>query len=176
MGNFTSIAEQMETSHAWRVFVGLLVFAAAFLLYTTESLPDRVASHFGGSGAANGFMSRDDYRLFMLAFCVVLPLGLVGLMIAVFRSARGHVRLPNADHWLAPERRRQTMDFLEMQAVKFGSMLVAFLCFVHWRVLVANAMQPPHLSSTPFIAGLAAFVLAIAVWQWRLYVRFRRSK
>ena len=77
----------------------------------------------------------------MLAFCVVVPLGLAGLLSAVFRSAGKHLNLPNRVHWLAPEHHGETAGFLVAHAVWFGVMPVAFLCFVHWRVLEANALH-----------------------------------
>lgn len=163
----------MKISNSWRAFIGLLLFAAAFVHFTSQSLPDRVASHFAGSGQANGFMARDDYRLFMLASCVVVPLGLAGLLSAVFRSAGKHLNLPNREHWLAPVHHGETVGFLVAHAVWFGAMLVAFLCFVHWRVLEANALHPAHLATGPFVGGLVVFLLAVVVWLGAMFVRFR---
>ena len=41
----------MKISNSWRAFIGLLLFAAAFVHFTSPSLPDRVASHFAGGTA-----------------------------------------------------------------------------------------------------------------------------
>ena len=58
---------------AWLVFALCLAVATTFIVTTTGALPERVASHFGPGNAANGFMTRSGYLVFMLAFAVVLP-------------------------------------------------------------------------------------------------------
>ena len=54
-------------------FLLLLGVAALFVRQTSRDLPPLVATHFGAGGAANGFMSREFYLRFMLAFVVLLP-------------------------------------------------------------------------------------------------------
>jgi uncharacterized membrane protein len=46
------------------VFVVLMAAVAAFVIATSGSLPERVASHFDGAGNPNGYMTRDGYRTF----------------------------------------------------------------------------------------------------------------
>lgn len=55
---------------------------------------------------------------------------------------------------------------------RFGWALVAFLAFVHWRVVKANRLKPPHLSSACFVPALVIFMLAIVFGAWALYRRF----
>ena len=43
-----------------------LLGVLAYVVTTSASLPERVASHFGANGVANGYMSRDGYRTFIL--------------------------------------------------------------------------------------------------------------
>ena len=64
------------------VFVALLLTGASFVISTTTSLPDRVASHFGAGGHANGYMTREGYRWFMLFFTVGFPALLWVLVIS----------------------------------------------------------------------------------------------
>ena len=44
------------------------------------SLPDNVAIHFNVKNEADGWVSRDQYRVFILLFLIGLPLLLVGVM------------------------------------------------------------------------------------------------
>ena len=56
------------------------VVASSYIVATTGALPDNVASHFGPGNAANGFMTRDGYLVFMLFFALVLPLFLAAMI------------------------------------------------------------------------------------------------
>jgi hypothetical protein len=155
------------------VFIALLLTGAGFVISTTTSLSDRVASHFGAGGHANGYMTREGYRWFMLFFTVGFPtlmvLGIGGLP----RLIPQYPNLPNRDYWLAPERRAQVFDFLTIHALWFGCLLVLFICSVHWLVVQANAPHSSRLANGPFLLVLGVFLAAIVVWTIGLYRRFR---
>lgn len=146
------------------VFIALLFTGAGFVLSTTASLPDRVASHFGTEGLANGYMTREGYRCFMLFFTVGFPalmvLGIGGLP----RLIPQYANFPNREYWLAPERRAQAFDFLTAHALWFGILLVLFICAVHWLVVQANMQHPPQLANGPFLTSLGMFLAALVVW------------
>jgi serine/threonine-protein kinase len=164
----------MKRTLPWFLFVGLILFAAVFVPLTAGALPARVASHFAGSGAANGYMSRSGYVVFMLVFSIGLPLGLVVFLTALFRHATSLINLPNRAYWLAPERREETVAFLVNHAAWFGSLLVAFASFVHWLVVAANTAQPPRLSNSTLLAGVAVFLACLLIWAAALLLCFRR--
>ena len=150
------------------------IAAAAFVLFTSQSLPTLVASHFDGSGVANGFMPRQFYAWFMLALTAGLPLLLTLLPSLLFRSERIRLNLPNRDYWLAPERKSATVAYLCRHNARFATALTLFLCYVHWLVLRANATAPPRLSSPQFISGLLAFGAFAVAWFAMLLGRFRK--
>ncbi|MBL6752081.1 MAG: DUF1648 domain-containing protein [Nevskia sp.] len=156
------------------VFLVVLACAAAFIWQSSQGLPARVASHFVGSGTANGFMPRDRYVQFMLGFAVGLPLVLVFLSSAAFNSPGARLNLPNREYWLAPERRAATIAVLRRHMATAGTMLVVFLAYVHWMVVRANAIDPPHLPEPWFMDGLALFVLAMLAWGIALVLRFSK--
>ena len=154
--------------------VGAPVTAAAiFVVTTSQSLPIVVASHFGPGGAPNGFMPHRSYVRFTLAFVVLLPLLLNLVAGAVERLPEKLVNIPNRQYWLAPERRAQAVGMLRGQMQLFAALLVAFLCYVHWLVVRANASFPPMLDSRRFMAGLAVFMFALVVWIVMLRRKFR---
>ncbi len=159
---------------AFRLFVILLVCAFVFVWLTSGLLPDITASHFGASGAANGFMPRESYLRFMLAFVVLLPLFMVLVTGAALRSPKARINLPNREYWLAPERRAETVRYLRLHMVRYGSMLVVFLCYVHWLVVVANAVTPPRMPLAGIIGGLIVFVFVSIGWTILLFLRFRK--
>jgi hypothetical protein len=154
-------------------FLWLLAAAGAFVWLTSRSLPDVVASHFEGDGFANGFSTRGVYVGLMLGFVLGLPALVVTALWHAMGSPGARINLPNRDYWLAPERRDETVSWLRGHMVGFGYVLVLFLCYVHWLVVRANALQPPRLASSWMSVGLVAFVAFTLGWIRRLMRRFR---
>jgi uncharacterized membrane protein len=145
-------------------FLLLVACAALFVLGTSQSLPDIVAAHFGASGRANGFMPRVAYVWLMLGIVALVPLLLALIPIQAIRNPDARINLPNREYWLAPERRAATIEYLSRQAVRFSTMLLAFLCYAHWLVVRANDAASPDLPSHWFIGGLVVFLVATLVW------------
>jgi hypothetical protein len=158
------------------VFFVCLAAAAAFVWWTSGSLPDVVASHFGIDGAANGFMPRARFVAAALALVVVVPVSLRSLGWLSARIPVRFVNLPNKQHWLAPERREATLKSL----AGFGGWLsyatLAFLCAVHWLVVRANSLQPPRLEQEPLIALLAIYLVALFIGVVAMLGRFFRVR
>lgn len=157
----------------WPVFLLLMAAAFVFIRMTGQQLPELMASHFNGSGAANGYMSRSTYLTFMSAIAAGVPL-LIVLVQSLVISHASSINIPNRDYWLAEERRDDTLAYLTIQGMRFGILLSAFLCYVHWLVVKGNAMQPPQLSNSLFIPALMLFLVASGVWVSTFYFHFRR--
>jgi uncharacterized membrane protein len=155
-------------------FLLLLFLAVAYILFTADSLPARVASHFVADGSANGYMPRSGYLTLMLALIVCLPLLLVLLQGVLRFIPQRFLNLPNREYWLAPERRAATLAFIQNHGVYVGILLVVFLGFVHGLVVLANNQQPPHFSVRLFTAGLLLYFLAMLVWMAAFFIHFRR--
>lgn len=156
------------------LFVLLLIVVCFFIVGTSGALPERIASHFDASGSANGYMTRDGYRLFMLAFGVGFPLLLTALIAWLPRLVPNLINIPNRDYWLAPERRETTLTTLSVYGLWQGCLLTILLGGVHWLVIRANSVNPPTLENAPFIALLAAFSVSLMVWLLMLLRQFRK--
>lgn len=157
-----------------RVFLLVIVAAGAFVWLTSGGLPPVVASHFGPGGTANGSMAKGTYTAFMLALVVGVPL-LVALPARLVRVLPPRlINLPHRQYWLAPERRAATLDALSSLSLQFALALAVFLCFVHWLVVRANAVQPATLAEAPLLAGLAVFGATTVAWVLVLFRRFGR--
>ena len=163
----------MQNGKSSLLFALFVACAVAFVWRTSHGLPALVASHFGASGVANGFMPHDFYVRFMIAFVIGLPTLMVFVTGHVLGSPNARINLPNADYWLAPERYAETIAFLRAGLVWFGVLLVTFLCYVHWLVVIANRVQPAYLSEPRFFGGLAAFFVALFIWLKMLLGHFR---
>ena len=157
-----------------RAFLLVLVIAGGFVWLTSGDLPPVVASHFGPGGAANGFMGKGTYISLMLAVVVAVPalIAVSGQLVRVLPPQL--VNLPNKQYWLAPQRRAATLESLSSMSLPFAFALVVFLCFVHWLVLQANAVQPARLPEAPLFVGLGVFGLVTVLWLFVLFRRFGR--
>ena len=127
-------------------------------------MPSLVASHFGANGVANGFMPRSTYLILMVVFVIGLPTVMVFITRQGMSRNNTRINLPNRDFWLAPERRIETIDFLRTGVLRFGFLLITFLCYVHWLVVRANEAQLVHLDESWFLGGLATFLIALFFW------------
>jgi hypothetical protein len=154
----------MKKSALGIVFYPALAAAAWFVIRSGGGMSDVVASHFGASGEANGYMSRATYLRFMLVFVVVLPLALNLLIARVLRLPSALVNIPHREYWLAPERRADTVVRMQRHMNFFGMVLAVFLCYVHWQVVQANTRAPPVLDSLRFSTGLATFMAVLITW------------
>jgi uncharacterized membrane protein len=157
------------------LFILLLVVGAILISVTTHQLPAQIASHFGAGGAPNGWMSRNGYLLFMLAFAVVLPLAVVLGAGVLPRLKVNSINIPNRDYWLDPSRREATLRYLATHACWLGSLLVVFIAAIHLLLIEANATQPPHLPGQLFVTLLVLFVVALAIWMMTMLLHFRRK-
>ena len=162
------------SERAWRhAFLILQAVIAVFVFVTSTALPPVVASHFGPDGAADGFMARPVYTAFLLAIVVGAPLCLAFLPASLLRKRGDDINLPNRAHWLAPERREATLQFLRLYGLWFATAVALFLAYVHGLVVQANRVQPPVLSSAHMIGALVAFFVFLVVWLFVLFRRFR---
>jgi uncharacterized membrane protein len=142
---------------------------------TADRLPMRVASHFGSSGLANGFVTRDVYLAFTIGLVVLVP-ALVGVLIVM--SARffpQFLNLPNRDYWLAPERRAETAAYLTTHAAWLAALFALLALGVHVLLIRANRAVPPQLETGPFLAMLLTFMIVMFVWIGALARRFQRD-
>jgi len=158
----------------WIVLALVLGTAAATIVATSALLPATVAAHFDRRGAANGWMTRDAYTLFMVAFAVGVPLLIVTITSAVARVAPGTLNIPNRKYWNTPERRAIAVAKVTTSTVWLAILVSAFIVGVHWLLIRANTGARAHLPNDALYALLGIFAVAIVAWAVALFARFRR--
>jgi uncharacterized membrane protein len=158
------------------VFIALALVGAVRYFYYAPRLPEVLGSHFAGNGAANGWQSKAAF--FSTELAVVVLTAVVGFGIPRIIGAMpvSLINLPNKEFWLTPERRAETLGYLQMHMAWFGCALLAFLLFVMELVFRANLQSPPRLNSAAFVPGLVAFLLFVTVSTVRLVARFARIR
>jgi len=163
----------MSASSSRTISKLVIVLALATIVLTSGWLPDPVASHFGPSGLANGYMTRFGYLLFMAGIAVGVPT-LLSLMIggAIRRSADS-VNIPNRDYWLAPAHRDGTLEFLIDHTARLAAGVALFALALHFVLIHANGLTPPRLEGTSFVVALTGALAGVGVWVAALLRRFR---
>lgn len=160
---------------AYAAVVLLWCVFAAYVWFTTEQLPERVATHFGSNGAANGWMTRGQHVGFTLVAGLMVPAFVIGLFAIIRRFGDRGLNIPNKEYWLAPERRERTFDFVQNQGFWLAVMLIGFFAAVHRSIVGANANVPARLMAEDIGWISAIFVSAIEVWIGLFLVRFLRK-
>jgi uncharacterized membrane protein len=163
-----------KTLSRW-IFLTLVLLGAAYVWFTADSLPQRVASHFDAIGNPNGYMTHSGYRLFILAFTAGFPLLVVTMLGRLYRSSAARMNIPNRDYWLAPERAASTIAFLTAHAQWLGSILVVLFCAMHHLLLQANSVQPPHLPGEGLTVLMLVPVVGVGGWIVTLMGKLRRK-
>lgn len=152
---------------AWLAF-------AAYVWWSSGQLPERVATHFGPSGAPNGWQTHAGYIRFTLIFGTVIPAFVLGTFMLIRHLNGWGLNIPHKDYWLAPERRQDTMDFVQSRGVWMAGLMLAFLTSVHYSILAANAQPHPNLPPIFFIL-VGAFLVATLIWSVTLIRHFYRK-
>jgi uncharacterized membrane protein len=156
------------------VFVALLAICTLFTFNTIEDLPERVAVHFDTTGVADGWMTRDQYRYYILGFLILLPSLLVWVMAVLPRLTGGRGQIPNSDYWFAQDRRYMTESFLIAHACWLGCLTLAVIYGIHILLLRANAATPSTLPMGRFITMIILYLCGIGWWTARLLRHFQR--
>jgi hypothetical protein len=157
-------------------FYALLAVGALVIAVTSEGLPPELASHFGRQGQANGWQSLASYRAWMLMFAIGVPCVTVATTAWLPRRFPRLWNLPHRDHWLAPERRAETLSALAAFAFAIGIVEIAFALGIHIAVVEANTTVPPALPAAAFASLIACFVAAIVALVIAYHLRFRRLR
>jgi uncharacterized membrane protein len=158
------------------VFITLVMIAAWQGLNAYPMLPDRLASHFDGSGVPNGFQSKPTF--FKMYAAVVLLATVFGFVVPRLLALLPNAlfNLPNKDYWLAPERRAGTMRIFEAYFGWFGCAILFFAVSVLGFIIQANFHRPPRLDNIFFIILLPLFLGFIIVWTVLFVRRFRTPR
>lgn len=158
---------------SWLV-VALVLCGVVFIVATAGSLPATVATHFGGGGRANGWMTRSGYTIFSLLLTVLLPLVLYGGLGWLPSRVERFVNLPHRDYWLAAPRREETLRWLQGAGAVLGILTALLTIGVHAMILDANAKSPPRLDEPTFLLGLGVFVAGVIACTIAIHRKFRR--
>ena len=150
----------------------ILAFLAnvALTLLSLAILPDRVATHFGFGGMADGWGSNFGNALFLTGTHVFLFCALFFSPQFMLLFPPKLINLPNKDYWLQPAMLPQTKAKISGLIWQYGVMIFAFFFVVGLLALHANMTKPVRLNETVLFAALG-ILLAYSVWWTIMFYR-----
>jgi uncharacterized membrane protein len=157
------------------ILAALCVGFLIYLVYSAALLPERMATHFGGDGKPNGWMSRSADLVIFGALGVGLPLFFVVISIVIRFLPPRFINLPHREYWLSPERVLQTSAFITRQLLWMGCMTVLFLAGIHYLTIQANRMTPAHLPMDLFLTMLSTFLVGVGIWTFVFFRHFAKA-
>ena len=155
-----------------RLMLLLLILLAFWQMSHYEPLlPDRMATHFDGAGAADGWSSRSEFLRTNLVMVAGFGLLFVGITALIHRVPDAHINLPNKEYWLTPERRAATLDWIGRQMEWCGAATLALLLGMTQLTIRANLTGSGTLGGA-FWLFFGGYMLYMGVW---LVARIRRA-
>lgn len=155
----------------------LLALAAGLWLvwqfvYILPQRPDPIISQFGFDGSPARSSSKAAF-VTIITFVAVAMAASYLLIGQLHRLTDRFIGMPEKSYWLAPERRKASIDSLIAHVRWSMAMALAFTAAVSWLVLDASNARPPRLSPT-FIWLLGAYVALTLLGLVHLLWRFRK--
>jgi len=145
-------------------------------LYYYSRLPQKLATHFGAGGAANGWMDKGGFLVFYLGLCafMVAIFLLMPRFVALFPDSM--INLPNKEYWLAPERRALTMGMMGENMAWLGVLVLALFIGMGYLTFQADLMPQPHLDEAAGAVMMGAFFVCMIIWLVRFIRAFSKKE
>jgi serine/threonine-protein kinase len=150
----------------------LWLVALAQNAFYWQYLPERVATHFNGSGKPDGWMSRDNATMTMMAFQTLMPLMFIALGYAIYRIPTSLINIPHREFWFHPDRRDAAIQFIARNTAVFSLGLSLFFMGINHLTFRANT-NGGVLEPVGFWILMACFLAFTCLWTFWLLARFR---
>ena len=155
------------------VWLIALVLFVASVFVLGQSLPDRVATHFGISGQPDDWMTRGAHLKFMLLFGAgTSTLPIVLCYLARFFPA-WTLNVPNKAYWTSPEGHPIACAYVFLHSFWFGTLMLVWFAVLHYTVVVANRATPVAMSPAAVYIVTGVMLVGLVLWIWPLYRFFR---
>ncbi|MDD5677528.1 MAG: DUF1648 domain-containing protein [Kiritimatiellae bacterium] len=146
-----------------KLFILAFLANVALTLLSSAILPDRVATHFGSGGMADGWRSNYSNALFNTGGHVIFFCLLYFTPQLVIWFPGKWTNLPNKDYWLQPAMLPQTKAKISVLMWQLGVAIFAFMFVIGLLALHANMAKPVRLNEPVLFAALG-ILLAYSVW------------
>jgi len=140
------------------------IASIASVLLLAASLPERVATHFGTSGQANGWMTHSSHLIFFILFAIGFSSFVIGISYIIRFLPASMLNVPHAEYWRSPEHYRKACDFLFLHSFWFGALSSIWVAALHYLIVQANRTTPAVLDSAKMGGLTLAFLTGTGLW------------
>ncbi len=143
-------------------------------LYYYPKLPYKVAIHFNANGIPDNFSDKLFSALLQVGIIVFMTIVIFVADYFVKHGSDDFINIPNRKYWLAPERRKRTIDLLSTFVYWLGILTNVFLLFASQLLIYVN-LKPTVSIGHNFWEYLTVYLLAIFISIW-VFFRILNSK
>lgn len=155
------------------VFLVLCAVCTAHALYYYPQLPERVAQHFGKSGAPDGWSTKSELLTVYLGTVLFSAAVFLGLGAAMRKLPDWAVNIPNKEYWLSPSQRDKTLDSMLHWLLWLGSLTMVLLLDVFHQTIRVNLGKTDTLDH-PLIS-LSIYLALVTAWCIAVFRKFGKS-
>jgi uncharacterized membrane protein len=159
---------------AMGVFVLLCIACVVHALCYYPRLPAQVAQHFGAFGQPDAWGSKMQFLIMHVVTISFMAAMILGSGLGMTKIPNSMINVPNKDYWLAPERREQTVAYIQSRLLWLGSCVMIF-----WLDLAHQSFQV-HLGAATKLNHVwvsSTILLTVsAMWCMVIYMKFRKTK
>ncbi len=157
-----------------KLFWLLVVSAVLHMIYYYPLLPERVASHFNGSGRPNGWSGKAVFFAIYAGMVILMAVIQTATRLSSTKIPVSLINLPNKDYWLSPERRAESVATLMQYMTGFWSATLFFLMSTMHLAIRVNLGWRRGLGDWFFLL-FGGYILFTMTWTISLVKRFARK-
>jgi uncharacterized membrane protein len=154
-------AEMNRKTTAIVLFTILCLACLTHAIYYYPLLPDQVAHHFGPSGKPDAWGSKTNFLIGYLATVAVIAAIFLGSCLIMPKIPDQMINLPNKDYWLAPDRRRQTLNYIQSALLWFGSLTMLLMLDIFHQSFQVNLGKATTLNHIWISLGIYSILSTI---------------
>jgi uncharacterized membrane protein len=159
-----------------RALVVYLVLGAGIVVqqaYYYPKLPDRVASHFDGSGQPDGWMPRRSLVARTVGSSFFIIAAFLGAELFLLVVPPKHV-LPRDRYLVAPKQREATYRALRLMFLGYGSAMLLFVSGYFQSIVQANLRADRWLLNWSGVLFALWLAFLLVIWPLLAGLRFPR--
>lgn len=156
------------------IVCAVLLISMDFVYY--QQLPEKLASHFNGSGKADGWMSRGSFSLYMMAIGLGVPAFVIAMMYAIRFLPAKFLNVPNPTYWRDPQHYPKACEFMFTSSLWFGCAFMIWQIAFSQTIVAANQISPPHLDNGRVILLTLPLMGFTFGWMVFLILRFLKTE
>lgn len=164
----------MRSRLANLLLMGGAIFFVGSVFFSPPLLPERVASHFGGSGEPNGWTTRGSYLWSVTLIGFGIPALVIGVCFGIRYLPPSMLNVPHANFWRSARQYPEACRILLDWSFFLGAANFLWATLFHVLMVRANRLDPPALAPGPVFLLSGAYLLITVLLVLMLVLQFAR--